>query len=708
MYALAQRAVGGLKTCARVAKSRSSLAHQQKKIVRERMGRVIVRFAANTAGPGGILKLEGQAALPQKLEDPIFRREYILNPQVPPGRDIWNDNPRLDIRYESDPLTYTWPEGEDFSSYDPVLKRNWEDAMFEAKWQGKTKGQVQGGDWANTRISTEVPPRIKIYYANIVKKMQEGHLIAATIAFNALLTDYLAPRGSIPYGVYHTMMVIYKARDKLSRAYDMFHEIVSHHTPSPDDYAIGLEILLALKRPKTALDLWRSFQTRPSMAPNAAMYIQLLRTYAMIGDIEKLKVSYSHVISKESKEFYTPVLTAMIQIYAELGYQKEVIELAENITPSFGFNTRLQVLESLTQAGLYDEALEKYSAWGFKMDGAPYATNVLIKCFTEKRDVTSLEKVLNAVNSGQIGVLDMTAYGYIIAKHRQMGGESDIIARAVQQGLGLQTLRASIRNYRAARTANILAHANSSFAPAQTAIEDLASKEIAWDAAFFEAVALAQQSHQTVAQALETWNQQVVQLKLVPTRMSFTYFFNLAGMERQLVSTVLVWRLALALKVKPDLRFASALSLALNPNRNYFGLIKMRAAHQKWTENPTSPRVLDMNEIKDFTEFIDHAVSTFTEEDQKALELAWKKMYKNLCAPRPVEVQENVSPSKPIYSQTADVVRRIFSSTLPEPSNISQADAIAADVTIDAESVAQEVSLETEPLVESAEQVEKA
>lgn len=701
MYSLARRAVSRLSVSARASRGRSFAPQEKKLVTSFKWPRSVARWAANNAGAGGTVKIEGRAALPKKLEDPLFRRDYILNPPVPPGRDIWNDNPRLDIRFEDDPLQYTWPEGKDFSSYDPALKRNWEDDMFEAKWFGKTKGQVQGGDWANNRISTEVPPRIKIYYANIVQKMQEGALIGATVVFNALLSDYLAPRGSIPYGVYHTMMVVYKARGKYERARDMFQEIVSWHTPTPDDYAMAMEIYLILDAPKLALDLWQSFQTRPSMTPNAAMYSQLLRTYAHMGDIATLQSIYSHARKVAEKAgFMLPILTTMNQIYAELGFQPELLASVEDITSTMGIAPKTAALEALIAARLFDEALAKYTAWGFKPDGPPYSVSVLIKAYAEKGDTENLEKVLAAVESGALAPLEIDHYTTLIAKQHSFKSQSDKLAQVIQDGLSLSRVRASIRNYRAVRTANINANGATNFAVAEMAINDLKDKQIGWDSAFFEAVALAYQANNMLEPALEAWHKHIVRQKLVPTRLSFVYFFNLAGLQRSNVNVALLWRLSRKLSVRPDRRFASALSLALSPNRNYFGVIDMRIAHQKWSSEPNSPRVLDMHEIKEFEKFVDHAISTFPESDLKLLEKAWKAMLEEYKLPPEEEEQPIQIPVRPTYSSAPDVVRRIFSNS-DSPSKVPKPGDARTSATATEETITESVAAEADAVAES-------
>ena len=633
-----------------------------------------------------MIKLEGRSALLRKLEDPSFRRDFISNPPLPPGRDIWKDNPRLEIRVPGDPLLYTWPEGQDFSSYDPVLKRNWEDEMFELKWYGKARNHVQGGDWANFRISKEVPPRIKIYYANMVERYQRGVLISATLVFNNLLTDYLAPRSQIPYGVFHTMLIIYKKRERLDRALDMFNEIVSHHTPTSDDYALGMEVLLLMNAPKEALEVWRSFQTRPSLKPNASMYSMLLKTYAMLGEINNLANTFKHA-EKQSQDpinklDFLPIYTTMIETYANLGYRTELLDILQPITSSYPLPTILSALQALNTVGLHEKVISSFDTWLHRKDmlGINFY-NELLKAYVELKDVASLEKLLTTTLAANKIDLDVHSYSYLIANKFKLA-ESSVVYQLAIDGLALKNVRPSIRNYRSVHAANVMANATGDYGVAVSTVKDINAKKIEFDAALLEAVTFAQCQNANLAAAVATWREVVVVGKLIPTRKSFTHFFTTAGIEKSPLNAALAWRLSQLLFVQPDYQFASSLSLAIQPDRNYFGLMETRRQHQKWTEQATSNRVLNKEQLAEFTQFIEHAISTFHEADKATLEKEWKKMLTEFAKPR-AETQESQEPeprsSRPSSGAHTGPLKRLFQQqTVPQPGQQQAADAVTA------------------------------
>lgn len=637
-------------------------------------------------GAGQVIKLEGRAALMRKLEDPAFRRDFIANPPLPPGRDIWKDNERLEIRVPNDPLLYTWPEGQDFASYDPVLKRNWEDEMFELKWFGKARNHIQGGDWANFRISTEVPPRIKIYYANMVERFQKGALIGATLVFNNLLTDYLAPRGQIPYGVYHTMLVIYKKRERFDRALDMFNEIVSHHTPTPDDYALGMEVLLNMHAPKEALEVWRSFQTRPSLKPNASMYSMLIKTYSMLGEIENMDNAFKHAQRQaqdgsNSKLDILPVYATMIDTYASLGYREELLELLQSITAKDSNSIILTALQALNTVGLGEQVIANFDVWLPRKDHVGIAFyNELIKAHVQAKDVKALEKLLTMLSNSKID-LDVNSYICLIENKFKLA-ESSVVYQLANDGLALKNIRPSIRNYRSVHAANVTANATGDFGVSVSTVKDLASKKIEFDAALLEAVSFAQAANADLSQAVSTWREVVILGKLIPTRKTFTNFFTVAGIEKSPLNAALAWRLSQLLFVQPDYRFASALSLAIQPDRNYFGLVETRRQHQKWTEQSSSSRVLNKTQLEEFTRFIDHAISTFSEADKTTLEREWKAMLKDFAKPRKeTAVQQDEEPSaRPSASAApSGPLKRLFQQqAIPTPGQ-PNAEVLAAE-----------------------------
>ena len=639
-----------------------------------------------------VKKIEGRSTLPRRLEDPTFRKTWIANRPVPEGRDVWKDNERLDIRLPEDPLEYTWPSGRDFSSYDPVLKRNWEDEMFELKWFGKSSGQVQGGDWANFRVSREVPPRIKIYYANIVSRFQEGSLLAATKVFNALMADYLAPRAWIPYGVFHTMLLIYKQRGRYERAFEMFNQIVSYHTPTPDDYALGMEVLLALNTPRDALEVWDSFCLRPSLKPNANMYSMLLRTYAQLGDdanvsrifVAAEKEAKARAIPANSTALpstvnppldFLPIYTSMIAIYAERGYAVELQKLIEPITQKYPFTTMLSALEAYNSLGLYETTIEKWNSWL-----SPHKSSItdiryinpLLEAHIKTGNVAGINQIAAEMTERNMNP-DLGTYKILIENRFNLGDNSKL-ANIVTDGLNLKSVRPSIRNYRLVRTANVTAHAKSSSASpddaasiARTTLDDLQSKNIEIDADMFQALMLCYVKNADLASAVKLWRSEIIERNLIPHRSSFSQFFTVAGMNSDPINVALIWKLAQTLHITPDHSFASALSLGLQPDRNYFGRSDTRALHRKWTTIETDPatgcslgpRVLNKSESDGFTKFIDHILSTFSEADKKKIDKEWKSMYAAFTEPvaEPV-VQDNTPVARP--SDPTPTIRRIF------------------------------------------------
>lgn len=633
MYALVQRVIGSAKPSVRRPLRQAKAASSKVRNVSQ-MGattRVTRRFI------GEVVKIEGQSAMLRKLEDPHFRKDFVANKPVPPGRSIWNDNPRLHIRLPSDPLPYVWPEGKDFASYDEVLKRSWEDEMFELKWFGKARGQVQGGDWAANRVSTDVPPRIKIYYAQMVDQFQQGNLLSATKAFNALITDFLAPVGDIPYGVYHTMLLIYKKREKFDRALQMFQEIVSHHTPTPDDYALGMEVLMAMNQPREALEVWDALRLRSSLKPNAFTYSTLMRAHAMLGDMDRVQEVFEYA-TKEIKS--TPgahgeadaVFNSLLSIYAELGYAPELEKLVETVSSSSPFSTITAALSALNEVGLFSKSVSSYSDWVLSKDVKFGISiyNTQIKAHAELGNIQALADLISQIESNGVP-LDMASYTTLIA-HRAKFGDKPRLQRLAEDGATLNTkLRPSIRNYRAAKTANILAN-SSDYALLQETMADLQSKQIEFDGPYFEAVALAHLQSNKLKEALELWQSEVAEKNLLPSRLSFTHLFNLAGTEKDHVSAAVMWKLSQELSIKPDFKFASALSLALQPDRNFFGLKSTRLAHTRWTSEPNSARVLNRQEVQEFSTFVNHVISTFSEDDEDALNKVWSQMYETVHA----------------------------------------------------------------------------
>lgn len=648
------------------------------------------RMMEDEAPPPEVRKIEGRSSLPRKLEDPAFRKNFIANRPVPPGRDIWTDNERLDIRLPLDPLEYTWPAGLDFASYDPVLKRSWEDEMFEMKWFGKAGQQVQGGDWANFRVSHDVPPRIKIYYANIVERFQSGNLLSATKVFNNLLDDFLAPRGSIPYGVYHTMLLIYKQRGRYERALDMFNEIVSYHTPTPDDYALGMEVLLHLNAPRDALEVWQSFSLRPSLKPNAAMYSTLLRTYARLGDDESLASAFEAAEAEAKRRAlpinasaslstsvsapldFLPIYTAMLEIYAERGYAAEFEKLVEPMTSHYPFPTIFAALSGYSALGLHKKVISSWNTW---LTDAPaelplQAYYPLITAQIKTNDIAALDKTISDIQAKNIP-LDLDVYNTLIT-HRFALGENAKLTALVNNGLTLKNVRPSIRNYRSVRTANVIANASATsgdaLGTARTAIEDLKSKRIEIDAEFLEAITLAYSKQADLAAAVKVWRKEVVERNLVPTRAAFTHFFTLAGIDGDHINAALAWKLAQENHIVPDRGFASALALALQPNRNHYGRIETRTLHKKWTTIETDAatgsslalRVLNKPELEEFSKFIDHALASFSESDKKRLDKEWKEMLAAFNEPVPEEVAEDTQFASRPADTSSNSIRRIF------------------------------------------------
>lgn len=689
--------------------------------------RGIVTMDDEATGAGDVIKIEGRSALPRKLEDESFRRHYIGSRPPPPGRDIWNDNDRLDIRFRNDPLTYKWPESnKDLGSYDPVLKKHWEDRMFALKWDGKANSPVEGGDWANWRVSTDVPPRIKIYYANIVHRFQEGLLMSATKVFNDLLNDYLAPRGSIPYGVYHTMLLVYKKRERYSRALDMFHEIVSWHTPTADDYALGMEVLLKLNFPRDALEVWQSFMTRPSIKPNALAFSMLLRTYARLGESDELRKAFVYaeqearkrhpskvgvsavqaVLSSPSDASDTSstsdlapltssttspidflfVFTSMIEVYGEIGYAKELVELVEPLNATFPIATLHAAIEAFTSVGLHQKAVDCWKQWLDKKDLKDIKYfNPLIKSLIALGDIAGIEAAIADLKTRGVA-MDMNTYVMLIQNRFQLS-ESTRLTQLVNNGIELKDVRPSIRNYRRARAANISAHASaaspsSSSATATAdssvatkAMGELESKGINIDAEFFDSLMSTYANIRNLTEAVKLWRSHVVEGEIVPPMSSFKTFFKLAGSERDLVNVALMWRVAKHLHVSPDFDFAASLTLGLQPDRNYFGLKETRAAHKKWTTVPfdetsgasLGPRILNKHEIQELDKFIDHVISTFPESDRTKLEKAWAEMEETFAQPL-VEVTPEDDPqtaSRPVEA-TEGSIKRIFADKLME------------------------------------------
>jgi pentatricopeptide repeat protein len=614
-----------------------------------------VRWAA-----GGVVKVEGRAGLARRLEDPIFRKDFIANPTLPAGRDIWNDNERLEIRLPDDPLTLCWPPGKNFESYDPVLKRTWEDEMFTLKWFGKARGQIQGGDWANYRKSTEVPPRIKIYYANIVELYQSGSLIGATQVFNALLQDFLAPRGEIPYGVYHTMLVIYQSRERYQLAYQMFKEIVSYHTPTADDYALGMEALLALNSPREALEVWESFQLRPSLKVNANLYSQLLRVYNELGELAQLEGTFQHAeqVSRQpnSAVDFLPIFTTMIDIYTELGFKQELLKLVEPIQSDYPMPTILAALEALNDLDLPELVIKNYSHWLPRKEGVGISFyNTLIQAHCSLGDIKGLESLLEDIYARSIP-LDANSYAPIIAYQHKLG-QSSLVSQLVNDGMSLKDIRPSVRNFRTVMISHIEAN-SAEVGVIQAALEDMNSKHIEQnDADLFEVVELAYLHHGLLQESLQHWQDVVLTQKMIPSRQAFAHFFKLAAKTRDVAHVANVWRLSELMRIKPDFEFASALALALQPDRNYFGLQEARRQHKRWTDesstNGRGSRVLNKVESKQFTQFIEHVISTFNEAERKNLESLWKKTRAQLLEPT-VEVPADVGlpVSRPVVIDT--------------------------------------------------------
>lgn len=655
------------------------------------MQRQSIRMMEDEMPPPEVRKIEGRSSLPRKLEDPEFRKNFIANRPVPPGRDIWTDNDRLDIRLPLDPLEYTWPVGIDYATYDPVLKRSWEDEMFEMKWFGKAGQQVQGGDWANNRISHEVPPRIKIYYANIVERFQGGNLLSATKVFNDLLDDFLAPRGSIPYGVYHTMLLIYKKRGRSERALDMFNEIVSYHTPTPDDYALGMEVLLDLNAPRDALEVWQSFTLRPSLKPNAAMYSMLLRTYARLGDDKSLastfdaaeaeakrRVVHAHANSLSSSVSgpldFLPIYNTMLEIYAGLGYAAEFAKLVEPMTAQYPLATIYTALNGCSTLGLHDQVISKWNAWlssRASNDIAAYPS--ILKAHLKKGDINAVDKVLSDI-AAKNHTIDVEIYNILISNRFALGENAKLTA-LVNSGLTLKNVRPSIRNFRSVRAANIIANASSSsgdaLGTARNALEELETKRIEVDPEFLAALTKAYTKQDNLKAAIALWRTEVVERNLVPTRAAFTDFFTLTGINFDHINAALAWKLAQENHVVPDRAFASALALALQPNRNHFGRIETRTLHKKWTTiekdstgHSLGARVLNKTELEEFTKFIDHVLAHFTESDKIRLAQEWREMYAAFSEPLPEEIAEDVKPSSRPADTTAPV-RRIFAKDRP-------------------------------------------
>lgn len=678
------------------------------------MQRQSLRTMMEEAPPPEVKKIEGRSSLPRKLEDPEFRKAFILNRPVPVGRNIWSDNPRLEIRLPDDPLEYTWPEGHDFADYDPVLKRSWEDEMFEMKWNGATSKPVQGGDWANFRISKEVPPRIKIYYANIVQRFRDGRLMSATKVFNLLLSDYLAPRGSIPYGVYHTMLVVYKQRERYERALEMFNEIVSYHTPTPDDYALGMEVLLHLNMPREALEVWQSFGLRPSLKPNANMYTMLLRTYARLGDDQALMKTFaaaeSEAKSRAIKQGSTalsssvtspldflPIFTSMLEIYAELGYVEEFEGLVSSMTSQYPLLTKVAALKGYSTLNLHNKVLQQWKSWfdgqdlgtHFGMGARPYLP--VLKALLLTGDIKELENTITRLQSKNLS-LDLDILSLLISNRLALG-ENSRLTSLVNDAMSLKDIRPSIRAYRAVRAANVSSSASTAsgdaLGTARTSVGELESMRIEVDAGFLDALMQAYSRHNDLSSAVALWRKDVIERNLVPLRSSFTHFFTLAGQNGDHVTVALAWKLAQALHITPDRGFASALALGLQPDRNHFGRTDTRKLHQKWTTltGNSTARVLNKTELAEYSAFIKHAISTFTESDKKRLDKEWAEMYATFTTPVVEEVVVQDTPAARPVDNSTTTIRRIFADkrTKPGQEPIEPAEAVAASTEANAQ-----------------------
>lgn len=277
----------------------------------------------------------------------------------------------------------------------------------------------------------------------------------------------------------------------------------------------------------------------------------------------------------------------------------------------------------------------------------------------------------------------------------------------------MKDVRPSVRNFRTIHTANVVANATVDANAVSATLAELDAKDIEMDTPLFEALNQHFLYTDNYNGALDMWEEEVLNNKLTPKREAFSALFEMAGKHRDLTVLLSFYRLAQFISLRPDLRFTASLALAIQPDRNHFGTTQIRAQHRLWTENPTSTRVLDHQQLTEFNSFIDHIYTTLSESQIQEIDAAWATMKTALLTEaQQVQTSEDTSswtPSGPVSPSAPSASSRGPSIAVPSPLKEGEIDDEEGDNLRAAAAAAAKPAAEAEPVVaEAAEPAEAA
>lgn len=239
-------------------------------------------------------------------------------------------------------------------SYDSVLKRTWEDDLFELKMERKdvdaTYYELQGGDWGGWRKPTGIPPRCKIYYAKIVEYFLQERYKDCISVYENMINDFMLPIHEIPVGTFRTMLNAFIGAKEWDKALESFYHIKNSFDVIYDDLHNLMIIYYETGNYSLIHDIFETF-TVLGYAPTAESYSIRVKTFIAESKVEEAEKLVEKI---DSEGIVDPSLS-----YFELlkGYEG----LEEYQSKYKSLLNKIMANEVLAQPFVYHYFIKKYN-----------------------------------------------------------------------------------------------------------------------------------------------------------------------------------------------------------------------------------------------------------------------------------------------------------------------------------------------------------